>query len=67
MNYHGQPVGDGNETTKWTEDYCKVVIPGIGKCELEIADHPTDSRGRFIHRRGACSWNGDYGSVKEEA
>lgn len=65
MNYHGQPVGDGNETIEWGEDECKVVIPGIGQCELKNADHAQDSNNRFIHRRGVCSWNGDPTKVTE--
>lgn len=37
---------------------CEVEIPGVGRCELSIENHPVDALGRKIHRAGPVTWNG---------
>lgn len=39
--------------------FCRVVIPGVGKCEL-------DADGHEVHRRGVVTWNGVSGITQYE-
>jgi hypothetical protein len=38
---------------------CKVVIPGVGQCEL-------DANGHTIHRHGSSTWNGFFRGEDDE-
>lgn len=53
---------DGGHYTEFSTSFvklCSVEIPGIGYCEHEDEDHPSDKHGRRVHKRGPCTWNGD--------